>query len=175
MKKIIASLVVGLVAVAAFVASAVTITNQGQIITITKLSETADAGTVTEDQSTYATPAARMGLIVAHCVVPSTYTNGMAFGPTIPMGAILSEASYAEVSTGLLGGTNVAITVGPGGLDVLASATNNVLNSAGIKALVATSVITTNAAQLYLSNSGLSHTQGTFTVYIPYILGNAGR
>lgn len=176
MKKLTGyAIVMSLVAFAAF-SQAATVTNQGQVITVNTLDAVADAGTVTEDQSTYATPTAREGLIVAHCVVPANYTNGMLFGPTIPKGAILSEIAYIEVATGVGPGTNLAINVGTaGGIAVVATGTNSSLNTTGIKAAVPTALMTTNAAQLYLSNSGLAHTGGTFTVYLPYILGNAGR
>jgi len=168
MKKLLAVVLIALVAMS-LSARAATVTNQGQVITVTKLSETADAGTVMEDQSVYATPANRLGLIVAECTVPSD-TTSLDFGPTVPKGAILLENGVIECSTTVATATNVSIAVGS--ITVLAGGS---ALSSGISAAVASPGITTSADRLTLTIAGDAATAGKFMVYLPYILGNASR
>jgi len=173
MKKLTAILV-ALIACALSV-NAATVTNSlGQVVTVTLMSETADVGTATRDQSTYATPSAREGLLVAQCKIVAGTTNAyLAFGSPVPKGAVLLENGVIEVATALspASATN-SITLS--GSDVLASGTT--LGSVGIKAAVASAFITTtNSAYLHLYCPLNGATAGVFTVYLPYVLGNASR
>lgn len=151
---------------------AATVTNQGQVITVTKLSEVADAGTVGEDQSVYATPINRQGLVVATCKVTES-TTSLEFGSTVPKGAILLENGVIEVTTALSPAGTETNSITVGGLTVLSAGTG--LSSTGIKAVsLAGTGITSAAGKCTLTITGAA-TGGVFTVYLPYILGNASR
>lgn len=171
MKKILGFVVIASLAMYACLSQAVTVTNQGQVITITTLDGVADAGTATADQSTYATPTARDGLIVAHCAITESSTS-VDFGSTVPKGSILLEDAVIEVATAVNPAT-ATNSIAVGGITVLAAGVT--LNSTGIKQAVATPGITTSADKLTLSITGSAATSGVFTVYLPYVLGNAGR
>jgi hypothetical protein len=151
-------------------AKAITITNQGQVITITKMSEVADAGTVTKDQSVWATPSDRRGLhVVRYALSGSTTGTVDVTTDQLPKGSILLEDAVIEVSQALSPTSTAALAIG--GITVVAAGTD--LNSTGIKTAVATPGITTAADSLALTISGAISTGGTFTVYIPYLMGNA--
>lgn len=170
MNKLFALLV--LVGIVASTAPAATVTNLGQVITVTKLSETSDAGTTVADQSVYATPTSRKGLIVAQCKITSSTASSLDFGYEVPQGAILGEEAVIEVETAVLPATSTN-SIAVGGVTVLA--TGVTLGSTGIKQAVSTPGITTAADKLTLTVTGSAATSGVFTVYIPYILGNAIR
>lgn len=170
MKKLFAFL--ALVGLAAGLQAA-TVTNQGQVITVTKLNETADAGTVVEDQSVYAKSGDRRGMIVAECKITSSTTGTNEFSlENVPKGAILLEDAVIEVATAVTPATSTnAIIVG--GVTVLAEGVT--LGSTGIKAAVANPGITTAAGKVSLVVTGSAATNGNFTVFLPYVQGNAGR
>jgi hypothetical protein len=172
MKKVLALALVALVGIAACV-YAVTITNQGQVITITKLSESMAAGTASEDQSVYATPIDRRGLHVVRYSVPAAGISGTVdIGEVnLPKGSILLEDAVIEVSTAFLPANATTNALAIGGITVLATGTD--LGSTGIKAAVATAGITTAADKLAITVTGGTATQGVITVYLPYIMGNA--
>lgn len=173
MKKVTALFVVALLALGILGSvQAATVTNQGQVITVTLHSETADAGTVKVDQSTYATPNQRSGVIVAHCAITES-TTSLDIGATVPKGAIVLPYPVIEVATAILPATATnALAVG--GVTLLSAGTT--LGSTGIKqGSLAAPAITTSADKLTLTITGSAATSGVFTVYAPYILGNAGR
>jgi hypothetical protein len=157
------------------VAQALTITNRGQVITINTLTDDGPLGssTVSKDISKYATQEDRLGLFIASY---DFATDGGAVGAIdlgsvdLPKGAILLKEAVIEVSTAVLPATSTnALAVG--GVTVLATGTT--LGSTGIKAGVTTSGITTADDKIALTVSGDAATSGVFTVYLPYILGNA--
>jgi hypothetical protein len=154
-------------------ALAVTRTNMGQVVTVTLASETADAGTVTKNQSVEATPTDRRGLIVAHYTVTATDTGTVYITDwNVPKGAILLEDGVMEVYTAITG-TNSANTITVGGVTIKAAGTE--LHSTGIKSVVPSPVITTSAGRIALVIADVKPAVGEFTLYLPYILGNASR
>lgn len=171
MKKLFG--IMACLAVAGF-AVAATVTNRGEVITVGLLSENGEgSATVVKDQSVYATPTDRRGIHVVHYEVPAA---GLAAGAhdigtvDLPKGSILLEDAVIEVQTAVLPATSTnALAIG--GITVLATGTT--LNATGIDAAVATPGITTAADKLALTVSGSTATAGVFTVYIPYIMGNA--
>lgn len=168
----------GLAIVAAFAllgtdARAVTVTNMGQVITITIASETADAGTVVKSQVVEATPTDRRGLIVAHYTVGASDTGTVYITDfNVPKGAILLENGVMEVYTAITG-TNSANTITVGGVTIKPAGTE--LHTTGIKSVVASPAITTSAGRIALVIPGPKPAAGEFTLYLPYILGNASR
>ena len=164
-------LILGLALVVSVAAYAVTVTNQGQVITVTTLDEVAADGTVLKDQSVYDSGADLRGLIVAHCKITASTSGSEVFGTVnVPKGAILLENGVIEVYEAVLPATSTnAITVG--GVTVLATGTT--LGSTGIKAAVSSAAITTSAGKAPLVISGSAATSGVFTVYLPYVRGMA--
>lgn len=168
MKKILA--VVLIVLVSAVLSQAATVTNSlGQVMTVTKLSETMAASTVDVDRSTYATDVGQVGVIVAHYKFATGEANPIEISKqNVPKGAILLGSRVIQVTTGCTSTTNCALTVG--GVTVLAAGAN--LATAGIVAST-TPVMTTSAGKVTLTSVGVVPTNGEFTVHIPYVLGTA--
>lgn len=170
MKKILAVALV-ILAVAG-VAQAATVTNRlGQVMTVTKFSDTMAASTAVGDNSVYATRVGEVGMQVVHYKITSgdTGTIDIAIN-NLPKGSILLENALIEVNTAVTPATSTN-SLAVGGITVLA--TGDTLNATGIKAAVATPGITTSADKLALTITGNAATAGEFTVYLPYILGTA--
>jgi len=166
---VLAALLVGLV-----VARAATVTNQGESITVTLMSETADAGTVEKNPSVEPQAGTdRRGLYVIHYEVPAA---GLAAGNhdltdwDIPKGTILLEDAVIEVQTAIAPATSTN-TLTVGGVTILAEGTT--LNATGIDAAVSSPGITTADDKPYITVGNATATSGVFTIYLPVILGNA--
>ncbi len=167
---VLAALLVGLVVGV----QAATVTNQGESVTVTLMSETANAGTV--DKNPSVEPQAgtdRRGLYVIHYEVPAA---GLAAGNhdltdwNIPKGTILLEDAVIEVQTAIAPATSTnALAVG--GVTILATGTT--LNSTGIDAAVSSPGITTADDKPYITVENATATSGVFTIYLPVVLGNA--
>lgn len=171
MKSMKKFLFAALIAVAvASVAPAATVTNSiGQVMTVTKLSETMAAGTVDVDRSGMVSDVGRVGVIVAHYKFAAGDTSPIEISKvTVPKGAILLGTRVVQVTTGLTSITNCAITCG--GVTVLAAGAD--LATAGIVAST-TPVMTTSAGKVVLTTTGFAQTNGEFTVHIPYVMGTA--
>lgn len=169
MKKLFVAM---LVAVVAGMLQAATVTNGlGQVITVTKLSETMAASVAVADQSVYATRVGEQGVLVVHYKITSgdTGTIDIAIND-LPKGAILLENGVIEVTTAITPATSTN-SLAVGGAAVLA--TGVTLNATGIKSAVAASAITTSADKLALTITGDAATAGEFTVHLPYLLGTA--
>ena len=168
MKKFV--LAVGLAVVSAAFVQAATVTNGlGQVMTVTKLSETMAASVATADRSTYPTDVGQVGVIVAHYKFATGEANPVVISSqNVPKGAILLGNRVIQVTTGLTSTTNCAITVG--GVTILAGGAN--LATAGIVAST-TPVMTTSAGKVTMTTTGTLPTNGEYTVHIPYVLGTA--
>lgn len=164
-------LIVALV-IAGISVQAATVTNQiGQVMTVTKLSDSMAASTVVADQSKLATMVGQIGVLVANCKITSSTTGAVDISlATLPKGAILMEDALIEVTTAVEPATSTN-SLAIGGITVLAEGVT--LNATGIKAAVATVGMTTSADKLALTVTGDAATNGNFTVYIPYLLGTA--
>jgi len=162
MKKIKNYLVAG-VAVLTLVC-AVSVAQAGTLETL------GDAGTVTQDQSVYATPMDRRGIHVVHYTVPATGISGAVNIGTVdlPKGSILLPG-FIEVQTALIPATS-SNAIAIGGVAILAAGTT--LNASGIDEVTGTAGITTAADKMYITVTGDDATGGVFTVYQPYIMGN---
>lgn len=170
MKKILAVALV--FSVVAGFAQAATVTNRlGQVMTVTKFSDTMAAGTAVGDNSVYATRVGEQGMQVVHYKITSGDTGSIDIASTaLPKGSILLENAVIEVTTALAPATATnSLTVG--GVTVLGAGiamTNAIVHQA-----VPTPGITTSADKLSLNIIGDAATAGEFTVYLPYILGTA--
>ena len=174
MRKLFAGLVAAVLTVA--VSYGVTVTNQGQVITISTLDEAMDASTVYGvDQSTYATPVKRQGIIVASWRMPAGDDTGAAgankFGPVVPKGAVILDHGFIEIGVPLtpLSGTTNSIVLS--GSTVLTNGVS-LKNAAGLAVAVDSPFVVSTNDQLSLVAEG-AITQGQFTVYLPYVLGNS--
>lgn len=172
MKKIIAVVLVGIVASAVVFAD--TVTNRlGQVMTVTKLSDTMAASTAVADQSVLVNRAGEVGMVVANvAITASTAAGSYDISLTdLPKGAILMKNAIIEVTTALGPATSTnALAIG--GVTVV-SADNSTLHSTGIKDVTVTPAMTTAADKLALTLTGSAATSGVFTVYLPYTLGTA--
>lgn len=175
MKKFLMAVVLVALVSVGFVQAATVTNSLGQVTTVTLMSETANAGTVEGDQSVWATPSDRRGLFVVHYDVAA---DGGTIGAhnmttwTVPKGSIFGEG-YVEVNEAILPDVTSSNALSVGGVTLLTAGVT--LNSTGIKALTTgtTPGITTSAAAPVFTVNATAATQGEFTVYMPYIMGNA--
>ena len=171
MKKF--AICLGIVALISAAVYAATVTNDlGGTTTVSLMSEITTTPHVDKDQSVYATPTDRRGLYVAHYEVPAAGITGAVDIALVnlPKGSILLENGVIEVQTAVLPAAGTA-SLAVGGITVLSD--GNTLEATGIDAAVATPGITTAADKLAITVSGTVATQGVFTVYLPYVMGNA--
>lgn len=170
MKKVLAVVLVGLF-VGGLSAQAGVVTNQGKVITVNLLSETANAGTIVKDLSTIPIQGGdRRGMIVAECKITASTTGTVDISlEDVPKGAILLPGAI-EIKTAVTPATSTN-SLAIGGVTVLA--TGVTLGTTGLAAVAGTLGQTTSADKLALVITGSAATNGNFTVYIPYILGNA--
>jgi hypothetical protein len=164
-----------LVCAAAVSASAATVTNLGNTITVTTMSDLASAGTVTKDQSTPPQSGTmRAGWYIVHYEVPAAGITGAVDIATadIPKGTILLEDAVIEVQTAILPAAGTA-SLAVGGVTLLAD--GNSLESAAVVSGTAANLpdITDADDKLAITVSGTTATQGVFTVYLPVVAGNA--
>jgi len=173
MKMIVAALALVALAVTA---SAVTVTNGGQVITITTLSELADSGrdvTVQQDWSTYAQFPGQAGQIIAFFspqAVGSTASATYNLDQWVPKGAVFGEDSPRVFVSEAFEATN-SVMVKLGGTAVV----ENVYNAIGV------TEATYPAADSYLADSqrvsvvvgAAPLTNGAVMVIIPYTYGLA--
>jgi hypothetical protein len=172
MKKVFAS--ISALLVGASLALAVTVTNQGQVITITTLEDVAAAGTGKDYDQSQLNLTARSGYIVStyDVAVHGGTVGAHTFGVTVPKGAILLEGACIEVNQAVqpAASTNA---IALGGVTLVATGASTI-NSVGIKDLAAVvPAITTAAGQPTLTISGEVATSGVFTLYLPIMWGNA--
>lgn len=169
-KLIVGSMFALCVSIGAYIVCAEPTTNKTyNVDTVAALKDTS----VVQDQNVYATSTDRRGLIVAHYdfAQKGGAVSAIKIGYPVPKGAILLDDAVIEVQTPInpAGSTN-SITLG--GVTVLAAGTT--LNSTGIKDTSITPGITTSSnAYVTVNVIGNAATAGVFTVYIPYVLGNA--
>ena len=166
-------LAIALVCVLASVSQAKTVTNRGEVITVTTMDErTEGSTTVVENLSKPPSGTTRDGNYVFHYEVPEAGVTGavdLVAAGVIPKGTIFLENCVIEVTEGILPNDGTPAIKIAGG-DILAAA--NTLESTGIDAGVATPFISTTNDYPYLVIDGSIATQGEFTVYCPVMLGN---
>jgi len=172
MKKVLISLV--LVALMGTVASAVTVTNAGQVITITTLGEETVANAVPsiiDDVSEYASRAGKSGMIVAHYAYDAF--GGVAnavydLGRDLPDNAVIVQTPYVAVEEAFNTGTDISLKVGSN--VVKATGLDSVGVSTGAYPVVASKMSAAQDITVTVGTNAI--TTGSLTVYIPYILGD---
>lgn len=157
-------------------ADAKTVTNRGEVITVETM-ESPSEGSTTVVQDILRMPQAnlREGFVALHYTVPAAGVTGDVdlVDFELPTGTIFGDGCILEVQTALLPDTGTtAISCGGATL----TSAGNLPEATGIDSLTCASgdapSISTSDDVPYVSFTA-TVTQGEFTVYAPFILGNA--
>lgn len=152
---------------------AATITNRGEVIEVTLMSDQAEGSTtVVKDQSVWPTGTDRRGIYILTVDLGTTTVTAAGASDvvtwTVPQGTIFEEDAVIEVATAT-SPTYLTNSLAVGGV-TLYSGTG--LGAAGVVDVDAGPAITTSEDTIELTLGG-DASNGVFTVYLPFVLGNA--